>query len=169
MKSENKVKTDRKLNLGKYTRIFVCMMATLYAAIVLGVFLKPDDAFSQIERRTLAQYPEFDARDLWSGKYANRLEKYMVDQFPFRDELRFLKSNFSIKVMQKQDTHNIYVRDDYLCKMEYPMDEQSILNATMVFQNLYGLYMQDTEVKPYLAVIPDKNYFMASTPLSAIK
>ena len=48
------------------------------------------------------------------------------------------------------------------------MDEQSILNATMVFQNLYGLYMQDTEVKPYLAVIPDKNYFMADKGVLAM-
>ena len=34
----------------------------------------------------------------------------MVDQFPLRDELRSIKSNFSMIIMQKQDTHGIYVK-----------------------------------------------------------
>ena len=168
MINKNIKKDNKKPDSGKYAKIFVCLMIAIYSVVVFSVLLKPDGTYSQTERRTLAQYPEFDADDLWSGKYVEKLEKYMVDQFPIRDELRSVKSNFSMKIMQKQDTHNIYVKDGYLCKMEYPMDEESILKATMAFQDLYGRYMVDTEIKPYIAVVPDKNCFMADKGVLAM-
>ena len=154
-------KVVTRANTGKYARFFVCLMGVLYAVAVVVICLNPAKAYSQTERRTLAQRPEFDFDDLRSGKYVQRLEKYMVDQFPVRDELRTVKSNFSMKMMGKQDVHNIYVKDGYLCKMEYPMDEESVLKAARAFENLYGLYISDTDIKPYAAVVPDKNYFLA--------
>ena len=160
---------DRKVNIwNKLPAIFVILMATLYAVSVLLVLSKKDDAYSQSERRPLASKPTFKTEELWSGEYVSRLEKYMVDQFPLREELRSVKSNFSMKMMQKQDTHGIYVKNGYLCEMEYPMDEESISRAAGLFENIYKMYMQDTEVKPYIAVVPDKNYFLAGEGVLAM-
>lgn len=152
----------------KYSCVFVCLMAVFYAGSVLFAWCKPEDVYSQSERRLLAAKPALEAEELWTGKYVSSLEKYMVDQFPLRDELRSLKSNFSIDIMQKKDTHSIFVKDGYLCKMEYPMDEDSILHATQLFETIYSDYLKDTQVRPYITIVPDKNYFPAEEEVLAM-
>jgi len=162
MDDENMKINNKAFHSGKYAVFFVCLMAVLYVISVVCIFSKPEDYYSQSERRTLTGRPRlFETKELWTGKYVQKWENYMVDQFPLRDELRSLKSHFSLNIMQKQDTHGIYVKDGYLCKMEYPMDEESVSRATFAFENLYHLYLKDTEVKPYIAIVPDKNYFLA--------
>lgn len=162
MNNKNINKINESLKSRGYAIFFVCLMAALYIISVICIFSKPEDYYSQSERRTLNCRPRlYETEELWTGKYVQKWEKYMVDQFPLRDELRSLKSNFSLNIMQKQDTHGIYVKDGYLCKMEYPMDEESVDRASWAFENLYMLYMQDTKVKPYIAIVPDKNYFLA--------
>lgn len=166
--SQNIAKENKKQNSGKYAVVFVCLMAVLYGISVLFIWLKPEDMYSNSERRALAQKPVLEKEVLLSGEYAKKMEKYMVDQFPMRDGLRSLKSNFSLKVMQKQDTHNVYVKDGYLCKMEYPMKKDSISRATMIFENIFAKYLQDTDVTPYISIVPDKNYFLADEDVLAM-
>ena len=162
MNDKNIKKLNDPLKSREYAMFFVCLMAVLYVVSVVCIFSKPEEQYSQSERRTLNLRPYlYETEELWTGKYVQKWENYMVDQFPLRDELRSLKSNFSLNIMQKQDTHGIYVKDGYLCKMEYPMDEESVDRASWAFENLYMLYMQDTQVKPYIAIVPDKNYFLA--------
>ncbi len=159
---------NKKADFSRYSKFFVIGMGILYAVGVFLIFSKRDDTYSQSERRQLASKPAFKSEDLWSGEYVRKLEKYMVDQFPLRDELRSVKSNFSMKVMQKQDTQNIFVKDGYLCRMEYPMDEDSISHAAELFENIYDRYLKDTKVKPYITVVPDKNYFLAGEGVLAM-
>ena len=97
-------KADKTPKSGKYAMFFVCLMALLYVISVVCIFSKPEDEYSQSERRTLNRRPRlYETEELWNGKYVQKWEKYMVDQFPLRDELRSIKSNFSMKIMQKQD------------------------------------------------------------------
>ena len=163
MKDNSMQKVKKMRDSGKYAVIFVCLMAALYFVVTLCVFIKPAGEYSDTERRLLAQLPAFTWGELWSGKYVGELEEYMTDQFPLRDEMRSVKANFSMNVMKKQDTSNIYVKDGYLCKMEYPMDEDSIYRATSIFENFYETYLKNTEVSPYIAIVPDKNYFLADS------
>ena len=169
MNDKNINSTNKKPKSDRYAMFFVCLMAVLYVISVVCIFSKPQKEYSQSERRTLNQRPRlYETEELWNGKYVQKWEKYMVDQFPLRDELRSVKSNFSMKIMQKQDTHGIYVKDGYLCKMEYPMDEDSVERATFAFENLYHLYLEDTEATPYIAIVPDKNYFLADAGVLAM-
>lgn len=169
MNDKNINSTNKKPKSGRYAMFFVCLMAVLYVISVVCIFSKPQQEYSQSERRTLNQRPRlYETEELWNGKYVQKWEKYVVDQFPLRDELRSVKSNFSMKIMQKQDTHGIYVKDGYLCKMEYPMDEESVERATFAFENLYHLYLEDTEATPYIAIVPDKNYFLADAGVLAM-
>ncbi len=161
-------KRNKTWDSDKYAVIFVCFMAVLYFGGVLCVLLKPAGEYSITERRYLAKMPELTWEKLHSGKYVEELEEYMTDQFPLRDEFRYLKNHFSLNIMQKQDTGNIYVKDGYLCKMEYPMDEDSIYRATVIFEDFYEKYLQDTAVSPYISIVPDKNYFLADSGVLAM-
>lgn len=89
-------------------------------------------------------------------------EKYSQDQFPLRDEFRALKAGVSMKLFGNLDNNDIYIKDGYAAKMEYPLNEESVIHAGQRFSYVYNKYLKDTNVKSYLSVIPDKNYFTAS-------
>ena len=56
------------------------------AVFLLGVslfaWLKPADAFSLSERRSLEQFPEISVNSILSGKFMKDFEEYTLDQYP---------------------------------------------------------------------------------------
>lgn len=75
---------------------------------------KPVDGFSENENRFLAQMPKYSWKDLKSGKYTQEYEKYITDQFVYRDEWISVKT-FSERALHKQDIKSIYIgKDGYL-------------------------------------------------------
>lgn len=145
----------------KKAGITVTMIAIAYGVFVLLAFCKPADDFSITERRKLTQKPELTWENLQNGNYMTGFEKYATDQFPFRDTFRSVKAMFSTGILQNKDTNGIYYKDGYLAQMEYPMDESSIKRATTIFSQINEKYFEGTNIKPYLCVIPDKNYVLA--------
>ena len=142
-------------------KLTVLSVIIIYALITLSCMLNKSKDFSVSERRPLAQKPTFSFASMQSGKYASDTEKYVTDQFPFREESRSLKALFATKVMQKKDNNDIYYKDGHLAAMEYPMDVSSIERAGKIFASIYEKHIEGTEAKAYIAVIPDKNYFLA--------
>ena len=143
---------------------------TMGTVLLLGVFLfgfavwgalKPADAQSQSERRSLAQLPEFSLSAFADGTWTGDFESYTLDQFPLREQFRTLKSLLSLGVYRQKDNHGVYLADGFVSKLEYPLNEDSIRHAQERFQFVYDTYLAGTDVKPYLAVIPDKNYYLA--------
>lgn len=143
---------------------------TMLTVLLLGAFLfgfavwgaiKPADAQSQSERRSLARFPAFSVKGFWDGKWTGDFESYTLDQFPLREQFRTLKSLLSLGVYRQKDNHGVYLADGFVSKLEYPLNEDSIKHAQERFQFVYDRYLADTDVKPYLAVIPDKNYYLA--------
>ena len=50
-------------------------------------FILPENKLSSIEKRKLATIPELTFSNYTSGLWANSMEKFIDDQFPFRDKL----------------------------------------------------------------------------------
>lgn len=140
------------------------MTAVLLTAL-LGSFLicllKPSKQYSDVERRELALFPEISAETIADSSFMQNFEKYALDQFPLRDELRGLKAWVSEHIFGKKDDNGIYVADGYAVKMEYPMNQDSLDHAAKRFQIVYDKYLKGSDCSVYLSVIPDKNYFLA--------
>lgn len=100
-------------------------------------------------------------KGFWDGKWTGDFESYTLDQFPLREQFRTLKSLLSLGVYRQKDNHGVYLADGFVSKLEYPLNEDSIKHAQERFRFVYDKYLADTDVKPYLAVIPDKNYYLA--------
>lgn len=141
----------------------VLVILFLYGAVVLTCMVKPPQNFSFSERRRLNQMPDFSVKAVFSGRYAQQLETYAEDQFPFRDQLRFARSAYESGFMRKMDVNGIYETDGTLCAMEYPEDEKSLERAAEVFRRIYERSLKETDAEVYFSVIPDKNYFFAGT------
>ena len=144
----------------KHSLTIILTICFLGGFAVWGI-LKPADTESVSERRPLAAFPSLNAASVFSGKFMTDFESYTLDQFPLRDRFRTVKAATTFYVFGQKDNHDIYIEDGYASKLEYPMDTESIGYAAKRFQFVYDKYFADKDVTVYLAVIPDKNYFMA--------
>lgn len=141
--------------------VVTVVMAVFVLSMALWCLLKSDDAYSAAERRPLEQAPEVSVQAILSGKFMTEFEDYALDQFPARDELRQLKALSAKYLYGQRDNNGLYLADGHLSKLEYPLDEESVARATRVFTGVYDRYLTGTDCQSYLAVIPDKNYFLA--------
>lgn len=142
--------------------VTVSIVFIVFFAIVtlLVAFHKPNE-ISENERRKLAQLPEVSGENLLSSKYMEEFDKYTLDQFPFRDSFRQLKAITQFSVFHQKDNNGIYIVDNTVSKIEYPLKESSVINAADKFKDLYDTYCLGKDVAVYCSIIPDKNYFIA--------
>ena len=139
-------------------------------ALVLLIFalwcwLKPEIDFSDSERRTLASFPELNQDTALNGEFMGKFETYTQDQFPMRDTFRRIKAFSVLNIFQQSDNNKIYIKNGYLSKNEYPLNDAMIKNATDKFNYLYDKYLKDKNNNVYISVIPDKNMFLSDLRL----
>ena len=95
------------------------------AIIILGVFItniiSKDKEISTTERRKLAQLPEVSMDKIINGDTMEAWDKYATDQFMGRDLFRTIKSFWSMNVFRQKDNNDLFVIDDSIYKIEYPL------------------------------------------------
>jgi len=116
-----------------------------------------DEIISTTERRKLTSFPKFTL----SSEYVTKLDKYVLDHFPLRDDFRSIKANFNYHILHKLDNNNIYLKDNYIFKSEYPTNYSSISNFIKKI-NLMRDNLTDNN-NTYIMIIPDKNYYLDSS------
>lgn len=126
---------------------------------LLNIFI-PDKELSYTERRKLTSFPKIDVKNIFNGNVFNSFEDYALDQFAFRENFRNLKSLIQFNILKKKDNNNIFIKDDAIYKLEYPLNEKKVNNFIQKINNLYENYLKDMNV--YYSIIPDKNYYLDS-------
>ena len=116
--------------------------------------LLTDKEISNAERRTLATFPKLEL----TSEYITKIDKYLLDQFPLRDEFRGIKALFNYKVLNKSDNNNIYLKNDYIFKSNYPTNKKSINNFISKTEKIKELLNENNKV--YFMIVPDKNYYL---------
>lgn len=133
-----------------------------FVVIIIGVFLTniiaKDKQISTTERRKLAQLPEISVAKIISGDVMEKWEDYVADQFVGRDLFRTIKSVWSINVFKQKDNNDLFIKDQAIYKMEYPLNEKNLEKSLDKINNVYKKYLQNMNV--YYAIIPDKNYYL---------
>lgn len=142
-------------------RAVTIVIALFFLFFFLTCMLKPAKEFSDSERRKLAQVPEMTGESILSGKFMQKFEDYTLDQFPFRDRFRNVKALFVTEAARQKDNNGMYEKDGYISQMEYPLDKDAVTYAGERFSYIYDKYLEKSNGKIYVSVIPDKNYFMA--------
>jgi hypothetical protein len=138
--------------------LVICFFVVLYG-VFIAFFVMNDSEISISERRKLAVFPEISAENLFSGELMDQTEKYLLDQFPARDTFRRIKAHICFDILKKKDNKGIYLVDNGIYKLEYPLNKQQVLLGAQKLNELYDTYLSGMNV--YYAVIPDKNYYVA--------
>ena len=125
--------------------------AALFCLFIFGFgilhVLTPDKGFSPVENRSLAQRPDFTWQSLVDGKYIPALEKYMADQFPFRDSWMGLESRYSW-LMGHREFNGVFLAGDAL--ISQVSDERRVDKNLAAVSSL----VEKTDKPVYLGLIP---------------
>ncbi len=140
-------------------------MAGLIFGFSLWCILKPQQDFSDSERRALAKMPRFSLQSVWDENadesFMRLFEEYSLDQFPLRDTFRRLKSIAAYYVFNRKDNNGIYLEDGYAAKLEYPISESSLDYAVKKFRTINERFLKGSGANVYACAVPDKGYFLA--------
>ena len=86
----------------------VMIMLPVFVVMIIFFVCFPRSEVSQMEKRTLAKFPEFTVENYFSGKFTNGINQWFTDTAPFRDDLKnngnSMKSIFGIST---QDSVNV--------------------------------------------------------------
>lgn len=133
--------------------ITIIFMTYLIIFGTLHIVLKDND-ISIAERRKLTKYPEFSL----SSEYITKVEKYLLDHFPYRDEFRSIKASYNYNVLNRLENNNIYLKNNKIYKSNYPTDIKSINNFINKTDKIKNKLSKDN--KTYIMIVPDKNYYL---------
>lgn len=137
------------------------LLAAVWLALSVFAWIKTPSDQSEAERRKLAQKPELNGEVVLDGSFMGEFESYSVDQFPLRDEFRSVKALFSYYALRQLDNNGYFVHNGYIVKQTYPLNQPSVNHAASAFNKLYNTYLADSDCKVYMAMVPDKGYYLA--------
>ena len=127
--------------------------AAVFLAVLFGFSLLhlalPDREVSRSERRRLAQLPPL------SSGFSDKLEEYMLDQFPLREQLRTVNSLVRLYGLGQADIHGIYLQGGGAFHMDGPLQEKQVRHAAAVFPAVQETYFPS--LPAHYVIVPDKN------------
>lgn len=127
--------------------------AAVFLAVLFGFSLLhlalPDREVSRSERRRLAQLPPL------SSGFSDKLEEYMLDQFPLREQLRTVNSLVRLYSLGQADIHGIYLQGGGAFRMDGPLQEKQVRHAAAVFSAVQETYFPS--LPSHYVIVPDKN------------
>lgn len=140
-------------------KIIVFGFCIILAITFIVNVLKKDEPISINERRRLEQFPNITIKKVLSGDTSEEFEKYAVDQFVGRDIFRSIKSFFNINIFKYKDNNKLFVKDNRIYKIEYPLNKDNVKKSANKINEIYKTYLNG--MNTYYAIIPDKNYYLS--------
>ena len=144
----------------KIRAIGAAAVTAIWVILTLLLWFGPAEEISVSERRPLAQMPQLSGKTLLNGTFMADFEKYTLDQFPFRDSFRSVKSLVHYYALGQQDNNDIYLAQGHAAQQDYPLNAASLDHALSRFQRIYEKYLQNSG-KIVMAVVPDQGYYLA--------
>lgn len=144
----NKIKNTLTISL-------FCIM--LFSFSILMILL-PDNDVSSAERRKLLQTNSFTETSIFSKEYSEKLENYLLDQFPIRETFRAINSKVRYYLLKQKDVNGLWIENDSIFKNTDKFDKKQTIYGAGVINKLKNTLFNDNNV--YYSVIPDKNYFL---------
>lgn len=129
------------------------LILTLFLGLI-GIMhiTMPDRTFSESENRVLEQRPQFSIKNLLNGKYTERFEKYISDQFPGRDLWIGIKSDAERAIGKKENNGVILGKDGYLFQ-KFDTPNKDDMEAKL--ESLNSLASSLKNIDSYFMLVPN--------------
>ncbi|WP_304942821.1 DHHW family protein [Vallitalea guaymasensis] len=129
----------------------IAMFIVFVVTINVLNLVTEDKHFSEAENRILAKQPSLTWKSIKNGRFTQRFEDYVTDQFIFRDFWVGLKSD-SERLLLKQDNNDVFFgKDDYLLE-NFNKPKEEIIDRNIANINYYASKLKD--MKTYVLLPP---------------
>ncbi len=160
--------------MNKFKSLFTVVLAVLFVfGFAVTSIIVPDKEISLSENSTLQQFPDLSINIDFSKNIFNELkknsnnikgftenfEKYTQDQFPLRDTFRKLKADVVFNIFLQKDNNGYFMKNGYIFKNSNLLNSKNIDYNTKKIKFYYDSLLSENN-NVYLAVIPDKNYYL---------
>lgn len=140
-------------------KIVVVTFLVILIGLFVGNILFKDKETSFYERRKLKQLTDIEITNL-----SDDFEKYALDQFIGRDFIRQIKYYFNDLVLHQKDNNKVFIKDNSIYKMEYPIKKENVLASANKINSIVDKYLVNNN-RIFYSIIPDKNYYIKDTHL----
>ncbi|WP_409968634.1 DHHW family protein [Bengtsoniella intestinalis] len=123
----------------------VCLMGTTALSVAM-----PDQNRSDVENRTLAQWPSLSWTAVKDGSFMEGVDAYFTDQFPFRDSWTGLHARLEL-LMGKTELGDVFVCDDETLIAKVPQPDQTLVDKNLA---AVAALTGKTDIPVSLALIP---------------
>lgn len=142
-----------KMKYNLRSKAVILLAVLLLAVSALAGPLTPDRAFSEHEKRTLAEFPLFDVDEFFSGDFSSTFEDYLTDQVPLRDNWITVKT-FAEIAAGKHESGGVYIAKD-----KYLMDKFTSYNPKLFAANAEAVaslqaYLTKRGISMYTMPVP---------------
>ena len=134
--------------ISSWIQVFI-FTAFIGAAFILNLVL-PDKEMSEVENRTLQQFPKFTFENFVFGSFTTDFEKYANDQFVMRDGWITVKAATELAVGKKENNGVYYCEGDTLIERFEAPDDDSLLQKAGYVNAL----AEKLDIPVYFAIIP---------------
>lgn len=148
----------------KIRAIGAALIVVIWLTLTGLAWFSPAKDFSTSERANLQQFPELTVDTLLAKgdkNFMSIFNEFTLDQFPLRDQFRQLKALFHLNVMNYSDNNGLYIHDGYIADMTAVTDYKRVEQNMASLNRIYELYLKEANCNVAVAVVPDKNYYMA--------
>lgn len=152
---------DKTVQSPMHQRIVIASVAVVVLLLSVLCWLGGSSEYSDTERRPLAKLPELSGDAVSSGDFMEGFEAYAQDQFPFREAFRTVSAVFDRGVLRRTDDNGLYIKDGYIAQQQLTLRPKMLARAAEHMNAIYDRYLADTGVSVYIAIIPDKYYYMS--------
>ena len=122
-----------------YQLAFVIIMMVLITALSLYAWQKPQQTFSETEKRNLTTRQALEGTSLLDGTYQENYETMKNDQFPMREQFVSMHAIFD-QLMGNRKSKDVYLGKDALVQDYTPMSAaqmNKMTEAITAFQNAH--------------------------------
>ena len=142
----------------KYSTFITALFCLFIFGFGIALILSPSRDFSDQENRYLAQFKAPTLKTLRSGEFMEKLEDYVTDQFPLRDQWVQLKA-YSERALGKQENNGVYFSPDgQTLFAHFTAPTREALEQKVGFVNKLGANLV---VPVYFSLVPDKSFVLA--------
>ena len=142
-------------------KIIVIGFVSFLFIFLIANIIKKDERISIIERRVLSKFPIVSLENIYNGKFSEDLDKYTTEQFIFRDTFIKIKSFWSKNIYRQKDNNGLFLQNESICKIEYPLNRYNVINSANSIKNVCDKYLKNNK-NIYYSIIPDKTYYLQS-------
>lgn len=139
---------------------FIPAAAVTLMLIILSILtlaLK-DREYSENENRNLSQMPVISLSSLADGKFMEDMEKYLSDQFVFRDVLVSTRTDIDV-FLGKREINGVYIgKKHYLFEKPSEYDENRVKKTTDTMNRISAQY---GDIRNYFALAPNSSEILS--------